>query len=62
VIAGNYLGTDNLFQLVDTIGVSGFAGFSIGMEGFESIFSQIAAGGSGRAGIYYNRLYSHVKP
>jgi hypothetical protein len=62
VIAGNYLGTDNLFQLVDSIGVSGFAGFYIGMEGFESIFTSLSAGGSGRAGVYFNRIYSHVKP
>ena len=62
VIAGNYLGTDNLFQLVDTVGISGFAGVYIGMEGFESIFKKLAAGGNGKAGIYYNRLYSHVKP
>ena len=62
VIAGNYLGTDNLFQLVDTVGVSGFAGVYIGMEGFESIFKTLSAGGNGKAGVYYNRLYSHVKP
>ena len=53
VIAGNYLGTDNLFQLVDTVGVSGFAGAYIGMEGLS---------GSGSGGVFYNRLYSHVKP
>jgi hypothetical protein len=62
VIAGNYLGTDNLFQLVDTVGVSGFAGAYIGMEGFESITGNLPVSGSGKAGVYYNRLYSHVKP
>jgi hypothetical protein len=62
VIAGNYLGTDNLFQLVDTIGISGFAGVYIGTEGFESITNQIPINGSGKSGIFYNRLYSHVKP
>lgn len=62
VIAGNYLGTDNLFQLVDTIGVSGFAGVYIGMEGFEGIFGDLPISGNGRAGVFYNRLYSHVKP
>lgn len=62
VIAGNYLGTDNLFQLVDTVGVSGFAGAYIGLEGFESITNNLPVSGSGKAGVYYNRLYSHVKP
>ncbi len=57
IVVGNYLGTNNLVQLVDTIG----AGVNLGMlVGIEGIGNNLAS--SFRAGASIVRTFSHLKP
>jgi hypothetical protein len=72
VVAGSYLGTDNLIQLVDTVGVSINAGMVGGLAGVFSktgsyspalkanTFVPVSLGGSANAS--FTRSYAHVKP
>lgn len=68
LVTGTYLGTDNLVQLVDTVGVSAGAGlFAGGMGvGIKTMtksglkFTPIQLGASGEAMIM--RTYSHIRP
>lgn len=68
VVAGSYLGTDNLIQLVDTVGVSLSAGAFSGAAGVfaktgdltGNVYSPI--GISGNASLSFKRTYSHIKP
>jgi hypothetical protein len=75
IVAGSYLGTDNLIQLVDTFGASISAGVFGGVTGVYSKTGDLVgdgAGGSmrqfvpieltGNANIFLNRTYAHVKP
>lgn len=75
IVAGSYLGTDNLIQLVDTVGASVRVGVFGGLTGVYSKTGQTfpdGAGGSFRqyvpveltanSSLYLNRTYSHVKP
>ena len=55
IVAGSYLGTDNLIQLVDSVGVSVSAGGFLGVGGLP-----VSAGVGGQA--YFSRNYAHVKP
>jgi hypothetical protein len=72
IVAGSYLGTNNLIQLVDTIGVSVNVGLYAGLAG---VFAQtgpyvpsldgpafMPVGLSAQASLNYNRNYAHVKP
>ncbi len=56
IVAGNYLGTDNLIQLVDNIGVNVRAGAFIGVAGL----SPVSVGAQPNA--YFTRTYSHIRP
>lgn len=75
IVAGSYLGTDNLIQLVDTVGASMRIGMNGGLTGIYSQTGKKVADKSGnlirqfvpvnvRAGanVFLNRTYSHVKP
>lgn len=72
VVAGSYLGTDNLIQLVDTVGISISAGMASGLAG---VFSKTGSYSpamksnsfvpvplSGSANASFTRSYAHVKP
>ena len=58
VIAGNYLGTNNIIQVADTIGFSSEAGFYIGTDGLPSASMMI----DGQAKLNLYRTYTHLKP
>jgi len=58
IIAGSYLGTDNLIQLADSIGVSVSAGLFTGIAGLDK---PIGGFGISAAGSF-NRIYTHLKP
>lgn len=75
IVAGSYLGTDNLIQLVDTIGASVSAGVFGGVTGVYSKTGALVPDGAGgslrqmvpieltaNANVYLNRTYAHVKP
>lgn len=57
VIVGNYLGTDNLVQLADTIGYSAQVGGHLGIENFPEI-QTLAVRGS----MSISRSWTHLKP
>jgi hypothetical protein len=57
VVAGGFLGSDNRVQLVDTLGIGLDAGLYIGTLGLKP--EQLL---DGRAGLYYVREYSHLRP
>jgi hypothetical protein len=57
LVTGTYLGTDNLVQLVDTVGVSVGAGAFVGTMGLPS---PVQAYASGEA--LFLRSYSHLRP
>lgn len=56
IVAGSYLGTDNLIQLVDNIGVNVRVGAFIGVAGL----SPVSVGAQPTA--HYTRSYSHIRP
>lgn len=67
LVTGTYLGTDNLVQLVDTVGVSVGAGLYMGTMGIKT--SKIGAADgfmpinvNGGANAAYVRTYSHLRP
>ena len=66
LVTGTYLGTDNLVQLVDTVGVSMSAGLFLGTTGIRT--SKIGGNGimpinvSGGAQATYVRTYAHLRP
>lgn len=66
LVTGTYLGTDNLVQLVDTVGVSMSAGLYMGTTGIST--SKIGGNGimpinvSGGAQASYVRTYAHLRP
>jgi hypothetical protein len=71
IVAGSYLGTDNLIQLVDSFGVSVSAGVFGGVSGVVAKtgkaliqggrqYSPISLNASAQA--FLTRTYSHVKP
>jgi len=74
IIAGSYLGTDNLIQLVDTVGASINVGLFGGVTGVYSKTGELVPGAEGmvrqfvpvdlnaRANLFLNRTYAHVKP
>lgn len=57
IVTGTYLGTDNLVQLVDTVGVAVSAGAFVGTMGLPSFMNAFA---SGDAQIV--RTYAHLRP
>lgn len=57
VVVGNYLGTDNLVQLADTIGYSAQVGGHLGIENFPEI-QTLAVRGS----MSISRSWTHLKP
>lgn len=57
IILGNYLGTDNLVQLADTIGASLDIGLHLGIEGLGNNLSA-----SVRATTAIVRTFTHIKP
>jgi hypothetical protein len=58
IIAGSYLGTDNIIQLADTIGVSISAGLFTGVAGLDQ-----PLGGFGvSTAANFTRSYTHLKP
>lgn len=60
LVTGTYLGTDNLVQLVDTVGVSVSAGAYAGVVGIKSGVTPVnVAGGSQGSFI---RTYAHLRP
>jgi hypothetical protein len=66
LVTGTYLGTDNLVQLVDTVGVSMSAGLYMGTTGIST--GKIGGNGimpinvSGGAQASYVRTYAHLRP
>ena len=66
LVTGTYLGTDNLVQLVDTVGVSVSAGMYAGTMGIST--KKIGADGlmpinvAGGAQASYLRTYAHLRP
>src|SRR5690606_33410749 len=74
VVAGSYLGTDNLIQLVDTVGASINAGVYGGITGiYSKTGGTYLSGGEvlrqfspvtldANAQMFLNRTYAHVKP
>lgn len=57
IVTGSYLGTDNLVQLVDTVGVSVAGGVFVGATGLPS---PLQAAGSAEASLV--RTYAHLRP
>jgi hypothetical protein len=66
LVTGTYLGTDNLVQLVDSVGVSLSAGIHVGTMGIEMnnalTGSLMPINVSGGAKGSYVRTYSHLRP
>ena len=75
IVTGSYLGTDNLIQLVDTVGASVSVGVFGGISGVYSKTGEVVPVSAtetmrkylpvdlqGNANIFLNRTYSHVKP
>ena len=74
IVAGSYLGTDNLIQLVDTVGASISVGAFGGVTGLYTKTGEVITTAEGvsrqfvpvdlnaRANVFLNRTYSHVKP
>lgn len=58
VIAGNYLGSENIVQLADTFGLVVDAGLYIGADGLPSLNTFF----SGQAKLNLVRTYTHLKP
>jgi len=57
IVIGNYLGTNNLVQLADTVGAGVNLGVLVGIEGLGNNLSS-----SFRAGASLVRTFSHLKP
>ncbi|MBF0312184.1 MAG: hypothetical protein HQK50_16930 [Oligoflexia bacterium] len=57
IIAGSYLGTDNVIQLADSVGLSVDAGAYLRVEGMQYPISV-----TGKAMATINRIYSHLRP
>ncbi|MGZ3787050.1 MAG: hypothetical protein ACXVLQ_00925 [Bacteriovorax sp.] len=57
IVLGNYLGTDNMVQLADTIGASVNLGYYLGIEGLGHNLA-----GNAKADLALVRTYAHVKP
>lgn len=57
IVIGNFLGTNNLVQLADTVGYSVRLGGHLGIEGLERFTSASLS-----AGVSYLKTYSHLKP
>ncbi|MCB0393042.1 MAG: hypothetical protein KDD25_00705, partial [Bdellovibrionales bacterium] len=57
VVAGSYLGTDNLVQLADTFGYSVGTGIFANADGLPSGYSL-----TGRAELFLTTTFTHVKP
>ena len=63
IVAGSYLGTDNLIQLVDTIGLSINVGAATGILGvFAKLTDYTPVPLSMGASASLSRTYAHVKP
>ncbi|MBC74723.1 MAG: hypothetical protein CME64_01790 [Halobacteriovoraceae bacterium] len=74
VVAGSYMGTDNLIQLVDTVGGSISAGVFGGATGIYTKTGDTVMSAAGevrqyvpvdlnvRANLYLSRTYAHVRP
>lgn len=74
IVAGSFMGTDNLIQLVDTIGASVSAGAFGGVTGIYTKTGEEVASSdglvrqyvpvdlNGGANLFLNRTYAHVKP
>lgn len=60
LVTGTYLGTDNLVQLVDTVGVTMSAGLYAGTMGIGGTVFPISASGGAQA--TYVRSYAHLRP
>ena len=60
LVTGTYLGTDNLVQLVDTVGVSMSAGVYAGTMGIAAGAMPISVSGGAQAS--YVRSYAHLRP
>ena len=57
IVIGNYLGTNNLVQMADTIGGSFDLGYHIGIEGLGNDLSS-----SVQMGVSVVRTFTHLKP
>lgn len=57
IVTGNYLGTDNIVQLADSIGISADIGYYIGTSGLP-----VKINASGKTQISLLRTYTHLKP
>lgn len=57
IVTGTYMGTDNLVQLVDTVGVTVGAGVFVGTMGLPT-----PARAYGRAEAMFVRSYAHLRP
>lgn len=57
IVAGNYLGSDNLVQVADTVGLAADYGWYVGADGLPTKVSF-----SGQAKVFVVRTYTHLKP
>lgn len=57
IIAGNYLGTENIVQIADTVGFAVDGGWHFQGEGLPS-----SVGASGKAKLFFVKTYTHLKP
>lgn len=57
IVTGNYLGTDNVVQLADSVGIGADVGYYIGTNGLP-----IKINASGKTQLSLLRTYTHLKP
>lgn len=57
IVIGNYLGTENLVQLADTIGAAVNLGYKLGVEGLP-----YGASGGAKTTVSISRTFTHLKP
>jgi len=57
IVTGNYLGTENIVQLADSIGIGADVGYYVGTEGLP-----VKVNAAGKAQVSLLRTYTHLKP
>jgi hypothetical protein len=57
IVTGSYLGTNNLIQMVDQVGIRLNLGAQIGLDGLPTVMQA-----GFRGGVQLSRTYAHLKP
>jgi hypothetical protein len=57
IVTGNYLGTDNIVQLADSVGLAADLGYYIGSQGLP-----VKMNAAGKVQLSLMRTYTHLKP